>query len=170
MIRLVTGEVSMGSHLASEVASIFEELDATAREELWVRTVIDRDSDHDRLRELQAETRADPVKRAKRRASQCRYVAEREQLDPAFKASRRARSRGYARELTEAREAARVDAFYDRGLVLPGLCMGVDVPAPVPARLKPVVEVKRKRHAEQERERRRKAKRVDSCPLLERCA
>jgi hypothetical protein len=121
-----------------------------------------------RRQRYEADCRTDPVKAKRRAESQGRHVRRKEALDPGFKRQRRERSRAYARELTAAREAEKVDRFYDRGGVLPGL--ESVVPKPMGARLlRKVPEVREKQRARM-RKTRAEGKRCESMPLLERCA
>jgi hypothetical protein len=153
--------------LSDEVESMFAEIESDAREDQWIRTCIARDEDRRRLRELRAETQSDPFRVAKRKRSQCEYVKRREVEDSAYRSTRRTRSREYARELSDARRAVEADRFWERACPLPGLRAGIDIPVPVPARLKTRVDEVRSRLAQHERSRRARARRVDSCPLRE---
>ena len=156
--------------LREEIEELFGEIDSAAREAYDLRVVLDRSADRARLQALREETAADPVKMAKRRRNDRAQKKHRRSYDAPFVERVRAGSLRYAHELTEAREAVKVDLWFERAVPLPGLRFGVDLPVPRSARLKDRLPKVRGRHAEQERTRRRNAKRADSLPLLELCS
>lgn len=151
-----------------DVESEFSALAESARDDYLVAIAVGYEHREKRRRTYEADCRTDPVKAKRRAESQGRHVRRKEALDPGFKATRRERSRAYARELSAAREAEKVDRFYDRGGVLPGL--ESIVPKPTAARLLGKVPEVREKQRARMRKARAEGKRCESMPLLERCA
>lgn len=157
-------------NIRDEIEGLFAEIEFTAREAYDLRVVLDRSADKARLDALKAETAADPVKMAKRRRNDLAQKKLRRSYDAKFVERVREGSRRYARELTAAREAEKVDRWWDKAVPLPGLSMGLDIPPPIAARLKTRIDDVRQRHSAQERARRKNNCPLDgSLPLLERC-
>ena len=157
------------SHIASEVSAMFQELDASAREEHWIGVIMNRNEDRNRLRQLQAETKADPVKMLHRRKANCVYVKTRLLWDRGYQEMRKAhRGRYTARKHTEL-VAYKAHVWHMRAMPLPGFMPGADYPvAPADPGLVARVEAALRQHAALECLRRQGANRADSFPLLER--
>ena len=151
-----------------DVESEFAELDSIARDDYLLAIAVGYEHREARRQRYESDCRTDPVKARRRAESQGRHVRRKEALDPEFKRQRRERSRAYARELSEAREAERVERFYDRGGVLPGLESVVPV-RKATRLLQKVGEVREKQRARM-RKTRADGKRCESLPLFERCA
>jgi hypothetical protein len=153
-----------------DVESEFAELDSIARDDYLLAIAVGYEHREARRQRYESDCRVDPVKAKRRAESQGRHVKRKEALDPEFKRRRRERSRAYARELSEAREAERLDCYFARGGILPGLRVGVDIPAPARARLRGKVDEVREKQRARMRKTRADGKRRESLPLFERCA
>ena len=153
------------SHLASEVQSIFDDLQQEVYDSMELAFLYHGKERYDREKRDRAENW---LIDQDRKRSQCRYVKEREAVDPEYRESRRELSRLLARETTARREDEAVREW-NKTAALPGLVPERDFPVPKKRSYHfhvDIVEL-RKRHAAQEKERRRKAKRHDSMPILE---
>jgi hypothetical protein len=153
------------SKLASECHELFDEFEESVQDHLEYALIC-----HGKQRYC-----ADKADRAEhwliehdRRVSQCKYVREREAVDPEYREARRELSRELARETTARREDEAVREW-NRTPALPGLVPGVDFPVPKKRQYRFNVDLTelRSRHAKQEHERRKRAKSHDSMPLLE---